>query len=117
VLLHKQSAKVPGVASFPPYAFLENIIVRYDGSILVTTVNPKDLYHLPRPQSEEVIPQRLHTFDQPNMEIVELEPDLFCIATGTTFEDRPIILWERDMRPFSPSDVPKPVPVLHFPPQ
>jgi hypothetical protein len=107
VLLHKQSAKVPGVASFPPYAFLENIIVRYDGSILVTTVNPKDLYHLPR----------LHTFDQPNMEIVELEPDLFCIATGTTFEDRPIILWERDMRPFSPSDVPKPVPVLHFPPQ
>lgn len=77
MLPHKQSAKVAGVASLPPYTFLENIIVRYDGSILVTTVNPKDLYHLPHPQSEEVTPQRLHTFDQPNIGIVELEPDLY----------------------------------------
>jgi hypothetical protein len=64
-----------------------------------------------------VTPQRLHTFDQPNMGIVELEPDLFYIATSTTFEDSPNTLWKRDMRPFSPSDVPKPVPVLHFLPE
>ena len=109
------SAKVTPVASFPPYTFLENIAVRHDGSILVTAINPKDLYYLPRPQLGEVIPQRLHTFDQSTMGIAEVEPDVFYITTSTLFEDSHNTLWKLDMRSSIPSELPKPVPVLRFP--
>jgi hypothetical protein len=108
-------AKVTPVASFPPYTFLENIAVRHDGSILVTAINPKALYYLPRPQPEEAIAQCLHTFDQSTMGIAELEPDIFYITTSTLFEDSPNTLWRLDMRSFSPSDVSKPVTILRFP--
>jgi hypothetical protein len=110
------SAKATPVTSFPPYTF-KNIVVGHDGSILVTATNPKDLYYLLRPQSGEVTLQLLHTFDQSTMGIVELELDIFYITTNSMFEDSSNALWKLDMRSFSPSDVPKPVPVLIFPPE
>jgi hypothetical protein len=108
-------ARVTPVASFPPGTFLENIIVRYDGSILVTSIVPKNLYYLPRSQGREVTPQCLHTFNESLMGIVELEPDIFYISTSTIFGATNSTLWKLDMRSFSPSNVPKPVPVLVFP--
>jgi hypothetical protein len=111
--LQTKSAKVARVASFPPHAFT----VCHDGSILSTAINPKDLYYLSHSQLEEVTPQRLHTFDQLTMRIVELEPNPFHITASTMFADSPNTLWKLDMRSFSPSDVPKPVAVLHFLPE
>jgi hypothetical protein len=41
------NAKVHPIATFKPDTFFENIIVRSDGSILVTAITPKVLYYLP----------------------------------------------------------------------
>lgn len=111
------STKVTAVGSFPPNHFLENIIVRHDGSILVTVLTHKHLYYLPCPDSTLVKPLLLHTFDACPMGIVELEHDVFYIGTTTRFGDRPNTLWRLDMRSFTTLSVPEPTAVLTFPPE
>ncbi|KAH7408840.1 hypothetical protein BKA64DRAFT_571470 [Cadophora sp. MPI-SDFR-AT-0126] len=114
-------AQVQVVASFPPFTFLENIIVRHDGSILVTAVNPRCLFYLPpwTSFSGELMPQTICTFEEPAMGIVELETDIFYISTSSIIPPTgPSTLWKLDMRTFSLSNVfPKPVSVLEFPPE
>ncbi|KAH6722581.1 hypothetical protein BKA61DRAFT_178949 [Leptodontidium sp. MPI-SDFR-AT-0119] len=114
-------AQAQVVASFPPFTFLENIIVRYDGSILVTAINPRCLFYLPPPNSSsaQLTPQTLCTFEEPAMGIVELEMDIFYISTTSVLRPGgPSTLWKLDMRSFSSSNAPpKPVSVLVFPPE
>ena len=111
------SARVTAVASFPPNHFLENIVVRYDGSILVTVLSQKHLYYLPSPDFGSVTPLLLYQFDACPMGIVELEHDVFYIGTTTRFGDVPNTLWRLDMRIFTTTFVPEPTVVLTFPPQ
>ena len=52
------------VAYFPENYILENLVVRADGSVLVTTV----------------LPVLLHTFKHPILGIVEAEPDVVIVS-------------------------------------
>jgi hypothetical protein len=75
-------ADLTTVALFPENYFLENIAVRRDGSILVTVLNRKELWWIPRPDAAEPVgPLLVHTFDNPAMGIVEAEPDIFYVCT------------------------------------
>ena len=54
------------VACFPENYFLENLVVRADGSVLVTTVLQKELWHVPSAKPGTVVsPVLLHTFKHP----------------------------------------------------
>ena len=108
-------AKVTTVASFGPDHFLENLVVRQDGSMLISVLSHKQLCYIPPPTSESVDPVVLHTFDQNVMGIVEAEPDIFYIATCNVFTDHLSFLHRLDLRTFSLAAPPKPVQVLQFP--
>ena len=112
-------AQVTTVARFPEHFFLENIVVRRDGSILVTVYIQKKLFYLPKPGSEIVLPQLLHEFDDYTTGIVEVKPDVFYISTTslTGKGDVPGRLWKLDMNNFvdGETDFPNPFPVLTFP--
>jgi len=76
-------AHLSTVTSFPQHFFLENLAVRADGSILVTVLNHKQLWHVPAPAGgHAVTPALVHTFDQFAMGIAETEPDIFYVSTG-----------------------------------
>jgi hypothetical protein len=54
------------VAYFPENYFLENLVVRADGSVLVTTMLQKELWYVPSAKpGTEVSPVPLHTFKHP----------------------------------------------------
>lgn len=75
------------VASFPKGSFLENLAVRSDGSILVTSLLHKQLWLVPNtPPGSVVDPILVHTFGHPVTGIVEIEPDMFivCLTEGYT---------------------------------
>ena len=109
------NTKVIPVASFKPNTFLENIAVRFDGSILVTAITPKVLYYLPCPVSRKAIPQVVHTFDEGVMGIVELEHDMFYISTSDFLQKNGNMLWKLDMSSFDRLGPPEPSHVLTFP--
>jgi hypothetical protein len=75
------------VAYFPEKYFLENLAVRADGSVLITTVPQKELWLVPHPEpADEASPVLVHAFDYLVMGIVETEPDVFivCVTDGYT---------------------------------
>ena len=112
-----QKAKVTTVARFPEHFFLENIVVRQDGSILVTVYIQKKIFYIPKPGSQLVTPQLLHEFDQFTTGIVEVKPDVFYISTTSVKGDAPSRLWKLDMNNYTESktDFPQPVLVFTFP--
>ena len=79
-------ARLTTVATFPPRYFLENLAVREDNSILITVLNTKELWYVPAAGAGlPVTPVRLHTFQQSPMGIVEVERDVFQIATANVY--------------------------------
>lgn len=73
------------VAHFPEGYFLENLAVRADGSVLITTVVQKELWYVPAPEPPaQASPVLVHTFDYLVMGIAEAEPDVFvvCVTDG-----------------------------------
>ena len=75
-------ATLTTIASFPEKYFLENLAVRADHSILVTAMNHNELWYVPPPTGKlPVEPLKIHTFSLPTLCIVEVEPDIFYIAT------------------------------------
>jgi hypothetical protein len=108
--------------------FLESLAVRADGSILVTVANRNELWYVPPADpDEQVDPVHLTTFSHSAMGIVEVAPDIFCIATspvveyqaavlaGHSFESRESYLHRLDMRRWAAGEPIKPETVLHFP--
>jgi sugar lactone lactonase YvrE len=76
-------ATLTTVATFPEHFFLENLAERSDGSILITALNHKQLWHVPAPDGDQaVIPDLVHTFDNFATGIVEVEPDVFYVSTA-----------------------------------
>ena len=64
-------AHITTVAEFPPGYFLENLVVRADGSVLITEVNHRELWYVPPSDKHvPVEPIKLHSFDQPTVGIV-----------------------------------------------
>ena len=69
------------VAYFPKGYFLENLAVRADGSVLVSSLLNKELWCVPGPDpSLDVEPVVVHTFANIVMGMVETEPDIFIVS-------------------------------------
>jgi len=69
------------VAYFPKGSFLENLAVRSDGSVLVSSLLHKELWCVPGPEpSLDVEPVVVQTFDNIVMGIVEVEPEIFIVS-------------------------------------
>jgi hypothetical protein len=110
-------AKVTAIADFGPFHFLENIVVRQDGSILISVLSHKQLCYIAPAMDPSLKPVVLHTFKENVMGIVETEPDIFYIATCNLLTDHASFMYRLDMRAFSLEKVPEPVQVLRFPEQ
>ncbi|GAA1709491.1 hypothetical protein [Streptomyces yatensis] len=69
------------VAYFPKKYFLENLVVRADGSVLITSVLQRELWYVPGPAPRTLVdPVLVHTFDHMITGIAEVEPDVFIIS-------------------------------------
>jgi len=111
-----EQAKLTTVALFPAKSFLENLAVRGDNSVLVTSMNAKELFYVP-PSSGAVPvePVLLHRFDQPTTGIVEIEPDLFLVSTSNLYTTHESYLHRLDLRGWQPGSPARPEMVFHFP--
>ena len=111
-----KQAKLTTVALSPVKSFLENLAVRADNSVLVTSMNARELFYVePSVKADPVEPLLLHRFDQPTTGLVEIEPDPFLVSTSniyTTHESYLHRLNLRNWRPGSPAPVEE---VFRFP--
>jgi hypothetical protein len=104
------------ITSFPSHYFLESLAVRRDNSILVTVMNHSELWYIPPTRScVSVDPLLIHTFAQPAMGIVEVEPDIFYIATSNLYTSHESYLHRLDMRDWVPGKPVNPKVILEFP--
>lgn len=96
------------VAHFPEGYFLENLAVRADGSVLITTVLQKELWYVPAPEppavapGAEASPVPVHTFDYPVMGITEAEPDVFIVCVTDGYASHESYLARIDLNGWSP---------------
>jgi hypothetical protein len=109
-------AHLTTVAEFPKNYFLENLAMRGDNSILVTVMNHSELWYIPPARSYvSVDPLLIHTFAQPTMGIVEVEPDIFYVATSNLYTSHESYLHRLDMRDWVPGKPVNPKVILEFP--
>jgi hypothetical protein len=100
---------VTPVAYFPEYYFLENLAVRADGSVLVTTIQKKELWCVPGPEPRaDVPPVLVHTFDNCILGIAEAEPDVFIVSLSDLYTTHESHLARVDLNGWTPGQ-----PVLH----
>ena len=109
-------AKLTPVAYFPKKYFLENLAIRGDNSVLVSAMNHNELWYVP-PVHKEVpaTPVCIHTFDQPTLNIVEIDPDVFYVATCNLYTTHEGYLHRLDLRGWEPSQPLKLETVFQFP--
>jgi len=110
------TAKLTTAAVFPENSFLENLAVRADGSILVTEILQRQLWHIP-PERVPAEPVPVHTFGQFTMGIVEAGPDVFYINTSDPFTAHTSYLHRLDLRQWNPGEPVRSETVLEFPAQ
>jgi hypothetical protein len=112
----KQRARLSTVATFPKGSFLENLAVRADNSLLVTSLKAHELWYVPPAKpGEQVAPALLHTFDKPTMSLVEPEPDVFYLCTSDGYATHASDLSRMDLRGWKPGEAIQPQCVLKFP--
>ena len=102
------------VASFPKHYFPENLVVRHDNSLLVTIFDHGELWYLPpSDDAAPVQPRLLHKFsDQPPLNLVEVEADLFYLHTSNVWTTRDSSLHRLDLRDWSPGEEIHPLRVM-----
>ena len=99
---HAPQAHITTVAEFPPGSFLENLVVRADGSVLITEVNHRGLWYVPPSDGHvPVEPMHLHTFDEPTVGIVELEPDVVLVCSTNLYTTHESYLHRFDFKGFA----------------
>jgi hypothetical protein len=112
---HSPTARLTTVAVFPEGTFLENLVVRRDGSILVTALNRKEVWYVPAPRTElPVKPVLVHKFAHLTMGIVETEPDIFYVCTSDIYTTHESTLERLDLRDWTPGAAIQPRQVLKF---
>ena len=113
----RQKAKLSTVATFPKGYFLENLAVRSDNSLLVTSLKTHELWYVPPSNlDQEVTPALLCTFDKPPMSLVEPEPDVFYLCASDGYTTHASDLSRIDLRGWTPGKGIQPQRVLTFPP-
>ena len=106
------------VASFPRHYFLENLVVRRDNSLLISSMLTKELWYVPPVTGKvPVSPILVHTYAEPAMGIVELEDDIFYMHTGNIYTTHECYLHRIDLRQWTPGTPIHPVTVCRFPEQ
>ena len=105
------------VASFPIHYFLENLVVRHDHSLLVTVFDHGELWYVPPSDGPaQVEPRLIHKFtDQPPLNLVEVETDLFYVHTSNIWTTHDSALYRLDLRAWTPGEPVHPLLVLDFP--
>jgi hypothetical protein len=99
------SVTLTPVAYFPEGYFLENLAVRADGSVLISTVVQKELWLVPGPEPAlDVPPVLLHTFDYLVMGIAETEPDVFVICVTDGYASHESQLFRIDFNGWTPGE-------------
>lgn len=103
----KLPLSVEVIYEFPPGTFLENIAVRRNGQILTTVATAPEIYQVdPSGKRDPIL---LYSFPATTVTgIVELQPDVFYVATGNSSSDGPFgtvtgsfAVWKLNLRPFS----------------
>jgi hypothetical protein len=113
-----QKAKLSTIGLFPKGYFLENLAVRADNSILVTSIKTHELWYVPPANpGEQVEPALLFTFDKSPTSMVELEPDVFYLFTTDGYATHASDLHRIDLRDWKPGQEIHPELVLTFPSQ
>ena len=98
-----KKARLTTIALFPVRSFLENLVVRHDNSVLVTSMNARELWYVPPSASPAVVdPVRVHTFDQPATGLVEVEPDIFLVSTSNLYTSHESWMHRLDLRGWRP---------------
>ena len=109
-------ATLTTVARFPAKYFLENLAVRSDHSVLITSMNAKELWYVPPAnQALPVEPVCLHTFEQPTTGLAEAEPDVFYLCTSNLYTTHESYVHRIDLRGWAPGAPIKPETALQFP--
>jgi hypothetical protein len=108
-------AKLTTVAVFPRYCSLDNLVVRRDGSILVTAASQQELWCIsPADARPRAGPVLVHTFDQVASGLVETQPDVFHISTSTGHWAHESFLHRLDLRHWNPGEPVRPEAVLQL---
>jgi hypothetical protein len=103
------------VAYFPENYFLENLVVRADGSVLVTTVLQKELWYVPGAEPRaEVPPVLVHTFEHPILGIVEAEPDVIIVSVSDLYATHESHLARIDFNGWTPGKPVAPETIFTF---
>src|SRR5271154_3768767 len=112
----KQKATLSTAAVFPKGYFLENLAVRADNSILVTSIKTHELWYVPPAKSgEQVEPALLFTFDKSPISMVEPEPDVFYLSVCDGYVTHASSLYRIDLCGWKPNQEIHPELVLTFP--
>jgi hypothetical protein len=110
------NVKLSTVATFPRTYFLENLAVRSDNSVLVTVLNHQELWYVPASHDDQTVePERLFTFQQPAMGIVEVEPDVFYISVSDIYTWKESYIYRLDLNGWIHGHAVHPEPILHCP--
>jgi hypothetical protein len=113
---NRSQAKLTTIAVFPRHYFLENVAIRGDNSMLVTVMNKQELWYIPPPIAHiPVDPLLVHTFAQPTLGIVEVEPGVFYICTSNLYTSHESYLHRLDMRNWVSGGSVSPEVILTFP--
>ena len=111
-----RQAKLTTIALFPVKSFLENLAVRSDNSVLVTSMNARELFYVPPSSGSALVePVLLHRFEQLTTGLVEIEPDLFLVSTSNLYTTHESFLHLLDLRGFRPGSPVRPDMVFRFP--
>ena len=111
-----KQARLTTTALFPVKSFLENLAVRSDNSVLVTSMNARELFYVPPTSGDDPVePVLLHRFDQLTTGLVEIEPDLFLVSTSNLYTTHESFLHRLDLRGYQPGAPVQPEMVFRFP--
>jgi hypothetical protein len=96
-------ARLTLAAEFPVKSFLENLAIRADNSVLVSKMLEKEVWYVPPVGGNlPVEPTCILTYDQPTLAIVEVEPDVFYLATSNVYTTHESYLHRLDLRGWAP---------------
>ncbi|HWC78836.1 MAG TPA: hypothetical protein VG756_02615 [Pseudonocardiaceae bacterium] len=103
------------VAYFPKKYFLENLAVRADGSVLVTSLLSKELWLVPRNDSAApVSPILVHRFDHLISGVAEVEPEVFLVNLSEAYTTHESHLARIDLTGWTPGEPVRPEIVFTF---
>jgi hypothetical protein len=103
------------VAQFPKGYFPENLVVRADGSVLITALLQKELWCVPGPAPTTLVdPVLVHTFDHIVMGIVEVEPDVFVVSLSELYTTHESHLVRIDLNGWTPGKPVSPEIIVTF---